>query len=635
MKKKVVILGGGVAGMSAAHELAERGFQVHVYEARPVPGGKARSIPVEGSSKDGRKELPGEHGLRFFPGFYQHVIDTMKRIPYQNNPNGVFDNLVGTTRTSITHFDRAPINLPVIAPSTIDDFKAAIEVFVQVISNKTGLEEKDWILFAEKLWQIITSSKERRIGEYEKISWWEYVEAENRSTDYKNLLAKGLTESLVASKAKLASTKTVGDIFLQLFFDIVASGKSADRVLNGPTSEVWIQPWLRHLQNLGVDYHIDSLVRSLNYDKETRLIQSVTVKDQRTNEEYQVKGDYYIAAIPIEVMAKLIRISHLDQYEATFNNIITLSQNVAWMNGIQFYLKEDIEIINGHALYVSTPWALTSISQKQFWPNVDLSEYGDGQVKGVLSVVISDWGPFLKPQSQATQAADVDEETSKGILCNKYARDCDRDEIAQEVWAQLKKSLNIDGKEVIKDENLHSWFIDPDIVNVDQELFHWIGSKGEVSLDQIKEYLRKDRGVHDEHVANVLLRTLVDLDFVEEIVEDRDEKIRARFQLTSNVNLEPLLVNLVNTWQIRPEAYTRIPNLFLASDYVRTNTDLATMEGANEAARRAVNAIISVSGSNAPLCKIWDLKEPEIFAPWRQRDSIRYQQGLPWDGKLF
>ena len=54
-------------------------------------------------------------------------------------------------------------------------------------------------------------------------------------------------------------------------------------------------------------------------------------------------------------------------------------------------------------------------------------------------------------------------------------------------------------------------------------------------------------------------------------------------------NAEPLLVNLVNTWALRPEATTAIPNLFLASDYVRTHTDLATMEGANEAARRAVN----------------------------------------------
>ena len=629
MKKKVVILGGGVAGMSAAHELAERGFHVHVCEARPVPGGKARSISVNNSGTNGRKNLPGEHGLRFFPGFYQHVTDTMKRIPYKNNPNGVFDNLVGTTRVSIRRSDLAPINLTARAPSTIDDFKLNLEVLLQVILNNTRLKEGEFEFFVGKIWQLITSSKERRIGEYEKLSWWEYVEADNRSNAYKNLLAKGLTESLVASKAKLASTKTVGDIFLQLGFDMLNLGKSTDRVLNGPTSDVWINPWLRYLQNLGVDYNFNSLVRSLNYDKARGTIESVTIKDQITDEEYQVKGDYYIAAVPVEIMAKLIQISQLDKYEPSLNNIITLAQNTAWMNGIQFYLKEDVEVVHGHVLYVDSPWSLTSISQKQFWPDVDLSEYGDGQVRGILSVVISNWGPILKP-------TDKEEDESKGIVVKKYARDCNAEELVEEVWAQLKASLNVNGKQVLKDENRHSWFLDPDIVNVELELFHWIGSQGEVTLEQVKEHLKQHKDVHNEHVADVLLRTLVNLDFVEEIIQGKDEKVyRVCFQLPANINLEPLLVNLVNTWQLRPDAFTRIPNLFLASDYVRTNTDLATMEGANEAARRAVNSIVSVSGSNAPLCQIWELHEPEIFAPWRWRDSIRYQQGLPWDGKLF
>ena len=44
---------------------------------------------------------------------------------------------------------------------------------------------------------------------------------------------------------------------------------------------------------------------------------------------------------------------------------------------------------------------------------------------------------------------------------------------------------------------------------------------------------------------------------------------------------------------------TRIPNLFLAADFVRTHTDLATMEGANEAARRAVNAILGGDAARA------------------------------------
>ncbi len=97
MRQTVAVFGGGVAGLSAAHELAERGFQVHVYERKPVLGGKARSIPVPNSGVNGRLPLPGEHGFRFFPGFYRHVIDTMRRTPYGADGN-VFDNLSVATR---------------------------------------------------------------------------------------------------------------------------------------------------------------------------------------------------------------------------------------------------------------------------------------------------------------------------------------------------------------------------------------------------------------------------------------------------------------------------------------------------------------------------------------------------------
>jgi hypothetical protein len=81
---------------------------------------------------------------------------------------------------------------------------------------------------------------------------------------------------------------------------------------------------------------------------------------------------------------------------------------------------------------------------------------------------------------------------------------------------------------------------------------------------------------------------------------------------------------------LRPNSYTDIPNLFLAADYVRTHTDLATMEGANEAARRAVNNIIVASGVNKPLCEIWNLHEPWIFHHLRKCDLRRYQNGLQW-----
>src|SRR4051812_32729369 len=92
MGQRVLVLGGGVAGMSAAHELVERGFEVEVHEAKDVAGGKARTIYVPGSGAGGRPDLPGEHGFRFFPSFYAHLPDTMKRIPFAGR--SVFDNLV-------------------------------------------------------------------------------------------------------------------------------------------------------------------------------------------------------------------------------------------------------------------------------------------------------------------------------------------------------------------------------------------------------------------------------------------------------------------------------------------------------------------------------------------------------------
>src|SRR6185295_4703250 len=98
---RVAILGGGVAGLTAAHELAERGFEVVVLESRDIPGGKARSLPVPGSGAGGRADLPAEHGFRFFPGFYQHIPDTMRRIPYGLNANGVLDNLVSVKELQV------------------------------------------------------------------------------------------------------------------------------------------------------------------------------------------------------------------------------------------------------------------------------------------------------------------------------------------------------------------------------------------------------------------------------------------------------------------------------------------------------------------------------------------------------
>src|SRR5438105_2256315 len=112
--ERVAVLGAGIAGLTAAHELAERRFEVTVFENRPAPGGKARSFPVEGSGRGGRSGLPAEHGFRFFPGFYRHVPDTMQRIPYRDGT--VFDNLVPASRITVARRGGPEIVLPARLP---------------------------------------------------------------------------------------------------------------------------------------------------------------------------------------------------------------------------------------------------------------------------------------------------------------------------------------------------------------------------------------------------------------------------------------------------------------------------------------------------------------------------------------
>ena len=53
------------------------------------------------------------------------------------------------------------------------------------------------------------------------------------------------------------------------------------------------------------------------------------------------------------------------------------------------------------------------------------------------------------------------------------------------------------------------------------------------------------------------------------------------------------------------------------------------MEGANEAARRAVNAILDASRSSAHRCDVWPLREPPALGPARTLDKLLWKLSPP------
>ena len=529
---RVAVLGGGIGGLSAAHELTERDFDVTVYEARERLGGKARSFPI--STPDGGT-VPAEHGFRFFPGFYRNLRETMQRIPL---PEGgtVADNLVHTNETLIAATDGAETVSKTRTPGSVAEWA---EAFKPTIGGGE-LTPAETNYFLRRLLVLLTSCRARRERELDRVSWWEFVDAAVQSPAYRKHLAES-TQALVALQPQRGSARTIGQIYVQLMLDQIDPTRPTEAVLNGPTSEVWIEPWVTHLESLGVEFHTDSPVTEIDADGER-----ITGVELAGGE--RVTADHYVAALPVEVMTSLVTPA-LRRAAPSLSHVGRL--DTAWMNGIQFYFTEDVPLARGHQAYTDSPWALTAISQRQFWDDgsFDVGADNDGAVQGVLSVIVSDW-------------------ETPGVVYHKPARDCSREEIKTEVWHQLAAHLNRDAERLSEDA-LYDWVLDPAIVE-------------------------DGRGM---------------------------------------TNTEPLLINTVDSLRHRPRAVTAAPNFVLAADYVRTETDLATMESANEAARLAVAGIVERTGVDADPPEAWGLDEPRLFDPPKRQDAVAFKLGLPHPGE--
>ena len=154
------------------------------------------------------------------------------------------------------------------------------------------------------------------------------------------------------------SARTGGYTLLQLLFDLGTPGRQTDRVLNGPTSDVWISPWLAYLEQLGVNFELGGRVEEL--EVRAGRIGGVIVSDSRSRR--RVEADWYVAALPVEHMNRLTNDAVLesDPELAQLSRLVT-----RWMNGIVFFLRRAAPIVHGHVIYIDSPWSLTSISQTQ------------------------------------------------------------------------------------------------------------------------------------------------------------------------------------------------------------------------------------------------------------------------------
>jgi uncharacterized protein with NAD-binding domain and iron-sulfur cluster len=250
----VAVFGGGIAGLTAAHELAERGFDVTVYERRAW-GGKARSTEVPGSAAGGRRPLPGEHGFRMFFGFYQNVVDTLRRIPFESNPQGAFDNLVPLPQTLFAR-DRGRRDLA-LELGTVDPHAYTPQEIVDLILGlltQTRLPPDAVAWFAGRLIVYLSSCDARRTGQWEDETWTDFTRADRYGEDYRAILVRSFSELFVGSKGCTTSASFPAHVLEWFVYNLLGRNSNGPpiRALRLATDEALVEPWLGVLRGLGV-----------------------------------------------------------------------------------------------------------------------------------------------------------------------------------------------------------------------------------------------------------------------------------------------------------------------------------------------------------------------------------------------
>lgn len=217
---------------------------------------------------------------------------------------------------------------------------------------------------------------------------------------------------MVAMDPRHGSARTVTTKGIQIMLDFFCNGTRTHGVLDGPTTERWLAPWHHELIRRGVRFHFGPTVDRLILDG-TRL-SGVSMGGGIT------RADHYVLALPLDRVVPLLS-DELAAADPALAGMRRLVNATAWMVGTQFYFSRELSICKGHVAYPGAKWALSSVTQAQFWAE-GLAKWGDGHVRDVLSVDVSDWD-------------------TPSPRIGKRARGCLRTEVLDEVWAQLADGL--------------------------------------------------------------------------------------------------------------------------------------------------------------------------------------------------
>jgi len=430
MKKTVSIFGGGIAGMTVAHELVEKGFDVTVYEKDNSLGGMAKS-------KRNNNFIPSEHSWRGYGKFYHNTFDIMKRIPIKENYENEYsleEIKKHTSKDSLWTYYK----------NNVYDITSFISSHPggNIIMNAGGNNlEKIWSKYSVN-WhnnnkRVMKTLEKYKIGKLKSTS----EEYEPRATVFDNLSDKNLnflylqndkqqklgisfydypylfyifSKCLLSNKRReywfeqyfleYIKDKVSKDTYNYLMYGISGPGFGFDfntislehfvyfveqnykqsiewKVMMKPTSEAWFDPWKEYLESKGVKFEFGKQLVKLNY--EDKNIVSSVLSDGTI-----IKSDEYCLCINPYESIDIFKNSKMDNLYEQHLSLKTINNQIGFY--IAFNKKINFPKDKNAFVIIDSPFNITFYPQDEHWSkNVNLGE----NVKSLWS------GTCIFPQS--------------------------------------------------------------------------------------------------------------------------------------------------------------------------------------------------------------------------------------------
>ncbi|MDP2587256.1 MAG: FAD-dependent oxidoreductase [bacterium] len=401
-KSKVIVCGAGIGGLTVAHELAKRGFEVTIYERNDSVGGLARSKYYKDPAS--QYEYPVEYSWRVYGQYYKNLLRVLDEIPVgEQTTSSVNKKLVEVFTYVFPRFDKKEV--------IVERGKNARE-----LTKDLAFSEKLKIL--DKVLYCMTMSTQR-MDSMDHIKWKDYCA--DLSPEAQKYMVR-MWGPVLGMDPSLMSFPVVARLIVVILGGVFEIASTL-YLMPKPTNDAWFDEWVGLLQKKGVTIKTKHEIKNIKVTG--GRISGVVVEDQANGQQAEHTADYYVCGLPAEAIAKIVEQSpSLSQFPVLKNTIEMAKHGRQIQLSVQMFLGQKINYPSTDKLILylpDTPWALIIEPQDKIW---DATYSTDPKVKTVLSVGI----------------CQVD---APGIRHAKPFTECTEREVKEEVWAQICKSYRM------------------------------------------------------------------------------------------------------------------------------------------------------------------------------------------------